>query len=158
MTYRSSQARESNQSCSFWPIPQPQQRRIRATSVTYTIAHSKARSLTHWARPGIEPASSWLLVGFITAEPQWKLLRCYFISGYCYMNLGKRTPGFRKTLSCAFWYESEGQVLRVFKGLLIATPPQSSWRTWPHHVAFPKAVPSPYDPPGNGQAFCWLGS
>ena len=23
--------------------------------------------------PGVEPASSWILVGFITAEPQWKL-------------------------------------------------------------------------------------
>ena len=29
-----------------------------ATSVTYTAACSNARSLTHWARPGIQPASS----------------------------------------------------------------------------------------------------
>ena len=26
------------------------------------------RSLTHWVRPGIEPMSSWMLVGFIIAE------------------------------------------------------------------------------------------
>ena len=28
-------------------------------SATYTTAHSNARSQTHWATPGIEPASSW---------------------------------------------------------------------------------------------------
>ena len=38
-------------------------------SVTYTTAHSKARSLTHWVKPGIEPASSQTLVRFISAEP-----------------------------------------------------------------------------------------
>ena len=33
-------------------------------------AHSNARSSTHWARPVIKPTSSWILVGFITTEPQ----------------------------------------------------------------------------------------
>ena len=28
--------------------------------------------LNHWARPGIEPASSWILVGFVTTEPRWE--------------------------------------------------------------------------------------
>ena len=42
--------------------------------VTYTRAHSNFGSLTHWARPGIEPASSWMLVRFISAEPQRELL------------------------------------------------------------------------------------
>ena len=27
--------------------------------------HSNAGSLTHWARPGIEPSTSWFLVGFV---------------------------------------------------------------------------------------------
>ena len=31
-----------------------------------TIAHVNAGSLTHWVRPGIEPAFSWIIVGFIT--------------------------------------------------------------------------------------------
>ena len=31
----------------------------------HTTAHGNARSVTHWARPGIEPMSSWMLVGFI---------------------------------------------------------------------------------------------
>ena len=35
----------------------------------YTPAHGNAGSLTHRARPGIKPASSWTLVGFITTEP-----------------------------------------------------------------------------------------
>ena len=43
-------------------------------SVTYTTAHDNARSLTHSARPGIEPTSSWILVRFISTEPQQELL------------------------------------------------------------------------------------
>ena len=39
----------------------------------YTTAHGNAGSLTHCTRPGIEPASAWILEGFITAEPQWEL-------------------------------------------------------------------------------------
>ena len=37
---------------------------------TYTRAHCNDRSLTHWARPGIEPTASWILVKFISTEPQ----------------------------------------------------------------------------------------
>ena len=48
---------------------------IHAKPVTYTAAHGHSRSLTHWARPGMEPTSSWILVRFITAEPQWELHR-----------------------------------------------------------------------------------
>ena len=46
-------------SSSEGPIPSaPQQCRIQAMSVTYSIAHGNVRSLTHWARPGIEPAEA----------------------------------------------------------------------------------------------------
>ena len=34
----------------------PQQHQIQASSATYTAAWGNARSLTHWARPGIKPA------------------------------------------------------------------------------------------------------
>ena len=44
-----------------------------ATSATHPTAHGNARSLAHWARPGIEPASAWILVRFITTEPQREL-------------------------------------------------------------------------------------
>jgi len=56
---------ELNQSCIHQPTPEPQQRGIQATSATYTTAHGNAGSLTHWARPGIEPSTSWFLVGFV---------------------------------------------------------------------------------------------
>jgi len=44
-------------------------------SVTYTTTHGSAGSLTHWVRPGIEPATSWLLVRFVSAVPQGELLQ-----------------------------------------------------------------------------------
>ena len=59
---------------------QPQPRRIWASSSTYTIAPSNAESLTHWARPGIEPSTSWLLVRFTSAVSQWELLPEIYIN------------------------------------------------------------------------------
>ena len=55
-------------------MPQPQQLGIRAVSATWTTAHGNAGSLTYWARPGIEPATSWFLVRFISAAPRWEVL------------------------------------------------------------------------------------
>ena len=52
-----------NQGYSCWPMPQ--QLGIWAISVTYTTAPGNAKSSTHWVRPGIEPASSWVLVRFV---------------------------------------------------------------------------------------------
>ena len=46
---------------------------IGAVAVYLHQSHSNAGSLTHWARPGIEPASSWMLVRFVSTEPQWEL-------------------------------------------------------------------------------------
>ena len=66
-------------SCSCWPMPQPQQHEIPAGSVAYITGHSSAGSLTHWARLGIELASSWILVRFVTAEPQWESLIFFLI-------------------------------------------------------------------------------
>ena len=54
--------------------PQPQQCQIWAMSATSITAHRNTRSLTYWARPGIKPTSSWILVSFINTEPQQKLL------------------------------------------------------------------------------------
>ena len=59
-------------SCSHRPTPEPQQLSIRAqSSKTYTTAHGKARSLTHWARPGIESASSGMLAWFVN---HWSMM------------------------------------------------------------------------------------
>ena len=37
--------------------------------------------VTHQARPGIEPKSSWMLVGFLTTEPLCKVT--YYIYMFC---------------------------------------------------------------------------
>ena len=39
--------------------------RIQAEPATSTTAHGNVGSSTHWARPGIEPASSWMPVRFL---------------------------------------------------------------------------------------------
>ena len=43
-------------------------------------SHSNARSLTYGARPGIEPATSWFLVGFISTAPRLELILFFFKS------------------------------------------------------------------------------
>ena len=53
--------------------PVPQQEWIWATSVIYAAAKGNARSLTHWAQPGIRPTSSETKLDPWPAEPQWKL-------------------------------------------------------------------------------------
>ena len=53
-------------------MPQTPPHQIWAATATYTIGHGNARALTHWAGPGIEPASSWILVGLVTTGPQWE--------------------------------------------------------------------------------------
>ena len=60
--YGSSQARGQTGAAA---TSQPQQCQVRAASDTYTTACSNTGSLTHWARPGVEPTSSWMLVGFL---------------------------------------------------------------------------------------------
>ena len=52
-------------------------------SANYTTAHGNTGSLTHWARPGIESASSWILVRFLSSEPQQELstFNLYFTFG-----------------------------------------------------------------------------
>ena len=40
----------------------------------YTTAHDNAGSLTHGERPGIKPASSWILVRFVSTDTQCELL------------------------------------------------------------------------------------
>ena len=75
----------SIQSYSCWPTPQPQQRRIRGLSATYTIAHGNAGSLTNWWRPKVEPASSWMLVRFVSTEPQWELPIEYILDNFLFV-------------------------------------------------------------------------
>ena len=70
-----------DQSYSCQPTPEPQQRRIQAQGAT---AHGNAGSLTQGARPGIEPESLWMLVGFASTEPRWELPG-FFLKKYIYI-------------------------------------------------------------------------
>ena len=63
MAYGSSQARDQ----------------IRAAAADLHHSHGNTRSLTHWAKPGMVPKSSWILVRFITAESQQELCWLVFI-------------------------------------------------------------------------------
>ena len=68
----------ANQSCSLQPhqLPDLSCPQIWASSHSNSrqpTAHGNSIALTHWARPGTEPESSWLPVGFITDEPQREL-------------------------------------------------------------------------------------
>ena len=102
----------SNQSCSFWPTPQPQQCRSWAVSMTYTRAHSNAGSLTHWVRPGVELASSWLVLSWVCYHwtTQELLLTSILLMGkfFSYPLLTQKTSGplaFEKIYPfLAFWY------------------------------------------------------
>ena len=69
----------SNQSYSCLSMPQPQQNGTWATAaILNTTAQGNARSLTHCARLGTEPASSWILVKFVSAAPQQELHNVVF--------------------------------------------------------------------------------
>ena len=89
--YRSSQV-GFNQSYSCQPVSHPQQCRIWASYATYTRTHSNAGSLTHQARPGIEPTSSWILVRFITT---WAMTGApYIIFFYTFVRWGEGGTSF----------------------------------------------------------------
>ena len=88
MSYRISQARGWIIAAAASLRHSQSQCQIQAMSVTCMAAHSNAGSLTHWARPGTEPESSWTLVGFATTEPQQELptphLRFFFLNFYLF--------------------------------------------------------------------------
>ena len=78
-------------------------------SVIYTIAHSNARSLTHWERPGIEPESLWILVGLDTAKPRQELQ-----AGMSWQSIssssGSLSPA-KETPRCWLWLLSNHRLL-----------------------------------------------
>ena len=118
------------------PAPQPQERWIWAVSATYTIAHGSTGSVTLWSKPGIEPVSSWILVGFITAESQWQLWNVYifiylFIYLYFCFFLAKEVLGFY-----LFFYF---YLLSEFITFIIV-----QWSSQSNFIQFPSHNPSAY--------------
>ena len=63
------------------PTLQPNQCQIWAGSATYTTAHGNTGSIIHWARPGTEPATSWLLARLVSIAPRRELLNSFFDFG-----------------------------------------------------------------------------
>ena len=55
-----------NQNCSCQSVPQLQPHQIWATNAAYLAACSNVGSLTPWLRSGIQPASSWMLAGYLS--------------------------------------------------------------------------------------------
>ena len=51
---------------------------IGATTASLHHSHRNARSLTHWARPVIEPVSSWILIRFVSTAPLWEVQQTFF--------------------------------------------------------------------------------
>ena len=62
-------------------VPRLGRGRIQATAAGLHHSHSNAGSLTHWARPGIKSVSSWILVGFVSTEPEGALLDHNWLEG-----------------------------------------------------------------------------
>ena len=56
----------------------------------YTTAQGNTRSLTHWARPGIKPATSWFLIRFISPAPRGELQHRAIYPEFCDYLWGKR--------------------------------------------------------------------
>ena len=89
-------------------------------------AHGNSGSLTYWARPGIEPAISGILEGFVTTEPQGKLPKILLNSffGICGLVKSVFTSKLRGNkeyiLLCSFggtrkgWYSSLQLSVLVF--------------------------------------------
>ena len=90
-------------------MPQPQQCQIWAVSVTCTTAHSNSRLPTHWARPGIEPTSSWILVRFVTTERHGNSCSVIFLLVHTGLRVNKswwfgRGFFFFFVLFCFYWW------------------------------------------------------
>ena len=73
-----------------------------AASVTYTTAHGYTRPLTQWARPEIEPETSWFLVGFVN---HWA-------------TTGTPSPGFERAAEGSCWLD-----LNLGSGTTTRLPP-----------------------------------
>ena len=62
-------------------------RRIRDTAAGLHHSQSNTGSLIYRVRPGTEPASSWVLVRFVTTEPRWELLFFLFASSMTFRKI-----------------------------------------------------------------------
>ena len=97
---------------SCWPMPQSRQGQNQAASATCTTAHI---NWSHWERPGIKPTSSWILIGFVSAEPEGELL-IFFLFIYLFALLAAIWKGVKWYLIGILIYISllKSAVLGIF--------------------------------------------
>ena len=88
--------------------------RLGVESASLWDSHSNASSEpclqttpgANWVRPGREPASSWILVGFITTEQQWELPPCISsLPKLCFSGM-LFLPIFACQNLCSFWAQT----------------------------------------------------
>ena len=111
---------------------EPQQHQIQAAPATYTTAHGNAASLTHWARPGSKPETSWFLVGFInywatmgTKNPKTDGLKQNYFLAVPEVEAGNR--GCQKD-----WHLLRFWMANPFHTFLLASGGhRSPWLRWP---------------------------
>ena len=110
----------SNQSCSCWPTPRPQQCQISATAMPdlshiCNLHHSswQRQILNPLSRLGIEPTSSWILVGFVTAEPPQELPLglCFLSASYVLLSNPHSLPSPHEVLSFLSVKQAQAQTL-----------------------------------------------
>ena len=105
-----------NWRCSCEPTPQPHQHWIWAASVTYPAACSNTGTLTHWVRPGIEPASlqrqHWVLN---LLSHNWNSFLTHFLIGFLYWVLWPL---------CIFWILTHYGIylLQISPSILLIVP------------------------------------
>ena len=101
----------------------------------------KCQILNPWVRPAIKTASSWILVGFITTEPWWKLLFCPFFNwavSFWYwayssstLPLVSRAILSRDASLCCLYGSFCCDGLTIVGSLVSIAVPQSSWLPGP---------------------------
>ena len=87
--------------------PLLQQRRIPAPSMTYAAPDGNPGSLTHWAKPGIKPMSSWILLRFLI---RWAT-RGYFYFWLHLRHVDVPGPGIKpipQQLPKLLWWQCQG--------------------------------------------------
>ena len=91
------------------------------------------RILNHWARPGIKPANSWLLLGFVSTVPPRKLLKQFF---YHVQSWEGSQPRFNAQLSTSHTrYNAVDKTLHLFGSWFSSLKSGNNDRIYPLRVA-----------------------
>ena len=102
-------------------IMEPQQHMIQVTTATYTRAHGNVGSLSHLVRPGDEPESSWILLRFISVEPQQELLILLMYCWNWFTNIFFSFHGFSFHRSFIYFFKLLNEFYYIYRCTTIIT-------------------------------------